>query len=76
MTTISIPLPKILLDFVDSLIKTGVAENRAQAVRSAIRLMQEEMEINEIFEASRQVEQGRVYRGELASILKNRKKNG
>ena len=73
MTTISVPLPKDLLDFVDSIITSGEAENRAQAIRKAIRKMREQGEINDIFEASRQIQQGVFYDGELKDILKKRK---
>lgn len=73
MTTISVPLPKDLLDFVDSYIATGEAENRAQAIRKAIRKMREQLEINEIFETSQQIKQRKFYTGDLKNILKNRK---
>ncbi len=75
MTTISVPIPKDLLEFVDSVITSGEAENRAQAIRKAIRTMREQVEIKEIFEASRQIQQGHAYTGDLKSILK-RRKNG
>lgn len=73
MTTLSIPMPKDLLEFIDSVIHSGEVENRAQAVRKAIRTMREQIEINDIFEASRQVRQGLAYTGELKDILKKRK---
>lgn len=73
MTTISVPMPKDLLDFVDRIITSGEAENRAQAIRKAIRKMREQVEINDIFEASRQIQQGLSYTGDLKEILKNRK---
>jgi Arc/MetJ-type ribon-helix-helix transcriptional regulator len=66
-------MPKDLLDFVDSIITSGEAENRAQAVRKAIRKMREQVEIQEIFEASQQIKQGRSYTGDLKAILKQRK---
>lgn len=73
MTTISVPLPKDLLIFIDSVITSGEAENRAQAVRKAIRKMREQIEINEILDASRQIKNGQVYKGDLKTILKQRK---
>lgn len=73
MTTISVPIPKDLLDFVDSIIASGEAENRAQAIRKAIRKMREQIEINEIFEASRQIKQGVFYDGDLKDIINKRK---
>ena len=77
MTTISVPMPKDLLQFIDGQIKIGEAENRAQAVRRALRKFREETEIAEIFEASRQAKEGLVYEGDLRQIIKMRKrKNG
>lgn len=73
MTTISVPLPKDLLIFIDSVITSGEAENRAQAVRKAIRKMREQIEINEIFDASNQIKRGQVYKGDLKTILKQRR---
>lgn len=73
MTTISIPMPKDLLMFIDSIIASGEAENRAQAVRKAVRKMREQIEINDIFEASRQIQQGISYTGDLKEIVKKRR---
>jgi Arc/MetJ-type ribon-helix-helix transcriptional regulator len=73
MTTISIPMPKDLLDFIDEFINSGEAENRAQAVRKAVRKMREQIEVDDIFEASRQIKQGHSYTGNLKDILKQRK---
>ncbi|MDO8575612.1 MAG: ribbon-helix-helix domain-containing protein [bacterium] len=73
MTTISVPMPKDLLEFVDRIILSGEAENRAQAIRKAIRKMREQTEINDILEASRQIKEGVSYSGSLKDILKHRK---
>ena len=74
MTTISVPLPKELLDFVDYEVSEGNVDNRAQAVRKAIRLMKERREIDDILQASQQVREGLVYQGNLRDIIKNRRR--
>ena len=74
MTTISVPMPKDLLQFIDSFIKSGEAENRAQAIRKAVRKMRDQIEINEIFEASQQIKNGISYTGDLSKIIKSRGK--
>lgn len=66
-------MPKDLLQFIDSVIKSGEAENRAQAVRKAIRKMREQTEISDIFEASNQIKSGHSHTGDLRQILKQRK---
>ena len=73
MTTISVPMPKDLLQFIDSVIKSGEAENRAQAIRKAIRKMREQIEINDILEASRQIKAGISHTGDIKKILGKRK---
>ncbi|MEY2664595.1 MAG: hypothetical protein RIT04_403 [Candidatus Parcubacteria bacterium] len=73
MTTISVPIPSDLLKFIDDFISSGEAENRAQAIRKAVRKMREQVEINEIFEASQQIKQGISYTGDLNDILKQRR---
>lgn len=67
-------MPKDLLQFIDRVIKSGEADNRAQAVRKAIRKMREQMEINDIFEASNQIKAGLSHRGDLKQILSKKKK--
>ena len=74
MTTLSIPMPEDLIKFIDTFIASGEAENRAQAIRKAVRKMREQVEVNEIFEASRQIKQGLSFSGDLQDILK-RKRN-
>ena len=73
MTTISVPMPAELLHFIDSIISSGEVENRAQAIRKAVRKMQEQWEIDEILQASRDIDKGLFYTGDLKEILKKRK---
>ncbi len=75
MTTISVPMPKDLILFIDSVIATGEVENRAQAIRKAVRKMREQVEIDEIIEASRQVKMGAYHVGDLKTIINKRKKS-
>lgn len=52
-------MPQDLLEFIDAFIKSGEAENRAQAIRKAVRKMREQIEINDIFEAKEQIKHRR-----------------
>lgn len=78
MTTISVPLPKDLIEFIDSQIESGEVDNRAQAVRKAVRKFREDLEIKEILESSMQIKRGLYFEGDLKDIIENRKnrKNG
>lgn len=73
MTTLSIPMPQDLLEFIDTFIASGEAENRAQAVRKAVRKMREQVEVNDILEAREQIKQGMSYSGDLQEIIKKRR---
>ncbi len=73
MTTLSIPMPQDLIDFIDTFIASGEAENRAQAVRKAVRKMREQVEVNDILEAREQIKQGLSYSGDLQEIIKKRR---
>jgi len=66
-------MPEDLIKFIDTFIASGEAENRAQAIRKAVRKMREQVEVNEIFEASRQIKQGLSFSGDLQDILKKKR---
>lgn len=54
MTTISVPLPADLLLAIEKLIDSGIAANKADAIRKAIALYIEQQEVEEILRASRE----------------------
>ena len=66
-------MPQDLIDFIDTFIASGEAENRAQAVRKAVRKMREQVEVNDILEAREQIKQGSSYSGDLQEIIKKRR---
>ena len=70
MNTISVPLPKDLEKFIESYIKSGEAENKAQVVRKALRKLSEERVWSNINEGLRDIDEGRVYKGDLRELLK------
>ena len=73
MTTVSVPMPIELIKFIDQLILSGDVENRAQAIRKAVRKLQEQWEIDDILQASRDIDKGLFYSGDLKEILKKSK---
>jgi putative addiction module CopG family antidote len=70
MSTISVPLPPNLEEFIEKQIREGKAENKAQVVRQALRRMSEEEAIEAVLRAEREVGEGKVYRGDLRKIMK------
>ncbi len=54
MTTISVPLTDDLLKAIQHLIDQGVAANKADAIRKAIKKYVEDKEVEEILQASKE----------------------
>lgn len=70
MTTISVPITPSNEKFLDSLVKSGKAANKAHAVRQALDFYAEEELVKNILEAEMDIKAGRVFRGDLPEILK------
>ncbi len=70
MTTISVPIPAHMEEFIKQQIKSGNAANKADVVRKALLRMSEEEAVNEILEASREVSEGKILRGDLRELAK------
>jgi metal-responsive CopG/Arc/MetJ family transcriptional regulator len=54
MSTISVPLPKDLLAQLEDLVKRGVIPNKAEGARQALKKYIEELEVQEILQASKE----------------------
>ncbi|MBI3633955.1 MAG: type II toxin-antitoxin system ParD family antitoxin [Candidatus Vogelbacteria bacterium] len=70
MSTISVPLPANLEEFVTSQVKLGNGANKADVIRKALRRMAEEEVINAILKSQKQVKEGKILRGDLREIAK------
>lgn len=70
MSTLSIPLPPNLEEFVDHSVKNGFAPTKAEVVRKAIRRLAEEQAVNDVLEAQREVKEGKILRGDINDLLK------
>lgn len=70
MTTISVPITAEQEKFINDLVKSGKAANKAHAVRYAIQRLAEEEAINAVLEGEKDIREGRVYRGDLRTLLK------
>jgi len=68
MTTISVPLPAHLEEFVNKLAKER-GSNKAAVVRSALDLLAEEEAVNAVLRARQEVAEGKVLRGDLDTLL-------
>lgn len=70
MTTISVPLPPHMIEFIEGEVRKGNYENKAGVIRSALKAFAEECAIAEVLKAEREVKQGKVFYGDLRDIIK------
>ena len=73
MSTISVPLPANLEAFIDRMVKSGEAANKADVVRKALRRMSDEEAVEAILEAQREIAAGKGLKGDLRELAKKLK---
>jgi Arc/MetJ-type ribon-helix-helix transcriptional regulator len=69
MATLSIPISSEQEHFIETLIQSGKASNKAHAVRQALDWYAEEEAIQAVLEGERDCREGRVFHGNLGDIL-------
>lgn len=70
MSTLSIPVDNTLIQFIDDMIASRKADNKAQVVRQALYNMREDEALKDMVEARMDVMQGKVYKGDLRELAK------
>ena len=66
MSTLSVPLPPNLEEFVKNQVKQGHAANKADVVRKALKLLEEEEAINVVLKAEKEP----TLRGDIRKLMK------
>ncbi len=66
MSTLSVPLPPHLDEFVSDQVKEGLASNKAEVVRKALKMLQEEVAVMAVLKA----EQEPSLKGNLKKLAK------
>ncbi len=69
MTTLSIPISPEQEQFIQSYIKEGKADNKAQVVRRALAKFAEDEAVEAVLQAQREVNEGRLLKGDLRKLL-------
>ena len=69
MTTITVPISIELENFIAEEISSGTSETKAGLVRLALSRLQEERVLSRLLEAERDSVLGRVYKGDLKTLL-------
>lgn len=70
MTTLSVPLPPNLEEFINRQVKEGKAASKADVVRKAINLLSEENAIQDVLLAQKEYREGKGLKGDLRELLK------
>ena len=70
MTTITVPISKDLETFLEEELRTGAGESKAHIVRFALARLREERALSRLMEAEDDIKTGRVYAGDLKTLLK------
>ena len=70
MTTISVPIPAHMEEFIENQIKSGNAANKADVFRKALRLLAEKQAIDEVLEARKELGEGKGLKGDLKELAK------
>lgn len=73
MTTISVPLPPHMIEFIEKEVRMGNYTNKAEVVRKAIAKFQEDEAVEAVLRSERDVAEGRVFSGDLDELVKKLK---
>ena len=65
MSILSVPLPPHLDEFISEQVRSGLASNKAEVVRKALKLLQEEEAVCAVLKSEQEVREGKVLRGSL-----------
>lgn len=70
MTTISVPIPAVLEEFIIDMVASGQAANKADVVRKALIKYREDEAVNAVLRAEQEVREGRILTGDLDELAK------
>ena len=73
MSTISVPLPSFLEDFIKQMIDSGYAANKADVVRKALIKLREDEAVNSVLRAEQEIAEGKILDGDLDKLSKKYK---
>lgn len=71
MSTLSIPLPPALDEYVTNAVRRGDAASKADLVRRAISKLAEDQAVADVLQAERELAEGKILRGDLRKLAKS-----
>ena len=73
MSTISVPINSKLESVLNNLIKSGFAENKAEAMRKALLHLAENEAVLAVIKSEQEAKEGLIFRGVLQKLIKKAK---
>ena len=70
MSTISVPIPSFLEEFIRQMVKRGHAANKADLVRKALIRYREDEAVNSVLRAEQEIREGKILEGDLDLLAK------
>ena len=70
MSTLSVPLTNNLETFIESMVRRGIAANKAEVVRQALTNYAEEQAVATVLRSEQEIKEGKILRGDLKKIIK------
>ena len=70
MSTISVPLPAFLEEFIEKMIGSGYGANKADVVRKALIKLREDEAVNSVLRAEQEGREGKNLEGDLDELAK------
>jgi Arc/MetJ-type ribon-helix-helix transcriptional regulator len=74
MTTISVPLPPNMVEYIENEVRVGNFENKAQLVRKALEKFRENEAIETLLQAEKEITEGKLFKGDLDELVKKLRK--
>ena len=69
MSTLSVPLTPELEKAIQKMVKAGVAANKAEAVRMAIKFFSEEQAIQDVLKSQKEAREGKLLTGNIDELI-------
>jgi len=70
MSTLSVPIPSSLEEFIKYMVDSGYAANKADVVRKALIQLKEEEAVNLVLRAQQEGREGKNLKGDLDELAK------
>lgn len=70
MSTISIPIPANLENFINDMIQRGIAPTKAEVVRQALVRYAEDQVVEAVLRSEQEAREGKILRGDLRELMK------